>query len=151
MSIETRTKPTPELTRKQKLMRRLIVPIAVAAGLGVGNHLYSDGPEEEDVTPISSTEYLDDAVDAAQDPYNSETDSKIVSNITPDSENPTASEAVQNNEQVKDFMKNNPDEVPSIIASSNSLGNVTYSIDLVGRDIDGDGDKDAVAVPSEKQ
>lgn len=97
---------------------------------------------------------IDHAQESAQTPYDPSTDELVIGNIRVKPGNPelnSASQAVLNNSEVKTFMAANPNEAASIEASSLVLPtNASGEYAVVARDVDNDGDTDAVAVSSSK-
>lgn len=93
--------------------------------------------------------YTDLAQESAQIPYDPSTDELVIDGIRIKPGDParnSASEAVLGNQEVQSYMASNPAEAPSLEASSLSLPtNETGEYVVVKRDIDNDGDTDAVA------
>lgn len=101
--------------------------------------------------PVSAPEsYTDKAQDSAQQSYDPSKDELVIDGIRikpHNSELNSPSEAVLGSKDVQSFMAANPDEAASIEASSMALPtNEAGEYVVVNRDIDADGDKDAVAV-----
>lgn len=100
--------------------------------------------------PVPET-FTDHVVESAQHPYDPATDEMVIDGIRikpGNAHRDTPSEAVLGNSDVKAYMTDNPDEIASLKTSSLSLPSTesgTYAV--VERDVDNDGDTDAVAVP----
>jgi hypothetical protein len=96
--------------------------------------------------------YVDLAQESAQQPYDPTTDELVIDGIRvkpADESRNTPSEALLSNPEVANYIAQNPDEAASLEASSLDLPtNESGEYVVVGRDIDNDGDTDAVAVPA---
>ncbi len=91
--------------------------------------------------------YTELAQESAQIPASS-TDTVLLKNIklnVNDSDKNSGSEAILNNKRVQQFMDDNPDERAAIISSANALP-AAGKYAIVERDINGDGEGDAIAV-----
>ena len=123
--------------------------LTAIAGVGaVAATAYLALPRGEQTPAPQPETYTEKAQDAAQQPYNPSTDTLVVGNIKVHPRNPnrnTPSEAVLGNSEVKTYVVNNGDESSSLTASSMALPQAE-SFAVVTRDIDHDGDPDAVAV-----
>ena len=121
--------------------------LAVLAFIG-HNSLSSDEPspeERRDTSPSVGYEaYKEAAVESAQNPLDRETETPVVDNIVvPSGMIPT--EYIPNDPRYIEYLTKNPTEKTALVTSLNSqktLDTDTYAI--VERDIDGDGDTDAV-------
>lgn len=81
--------------------------------------------------------------------YNPETDEIVIDGIHIKPNNPaknTPSEAVLSNSEVRDYMAEHPEEKAAIITSANSLPSMTKEAAIALRDVDSDGDTDAIAI-----
>jgi len=108
-------------------------------------------PRGEDKPAPQPETYTEMAQDSAQTPYDAANDVLVSDNIRISPRNAqkdTPSEAVLSDAGVQTYVVDNPDQSSSLTASSMSLPQAEgYAV--VERDIDGDGDTDAVAVPKE--
>lgn len=109
-------------------------------------------PRGGDQAPAPVPESFSDQVqESAQKAYDPSTDELIINGIKikpANSNKNSASEAVLSDTEVQAYMAENPDEVASLETSSLSLPSTesnTYAV--VKRDVDNDGDTDAIAVP----
>jgi hypothetical protein len=129
----------------------IMVGVGTAALLALGFAPRShDAPAP---TPTPDT-FVDQAQQSAQTPYDPAKDELLIGNIRvkPGNSNlNSASEAVLGNPDVKAFEAANPDETTSLEASAMVLPtNASGEYAVVARDVDNDGDSDAIAVPSNK-
>ncbi len=108
-------------------------------------------PRSNEAQAPAPESFTDQVQESAQQSYNPETDKLVIDGITispADTTIDTPSEAVLANPDVQTYIANNPDETASLETSSMSLPSTessTYAV--VERDVDADGDTDAVAVP----
>lgn len=136
--------------------RRSGVPGALLALGAIGTTAWLSGAfsGDNEPAPVPAT-YAEQAADAAKKPYNPATDTIVIGNMRIQPGNPafdTPSEAVLGNNEVKQYEAANPDEVSSVTSSALALDVPdSANIGLVERDIDGDGDKDAIAVELKNQ
>jgi len=124
---------------------------ALAATAAVGATLFLTHNSGAEPAPNGLLSFTERAQDSAQTPLQKD-DKVLIDGIMLDptkSDMNSGSEAVRNNEEVQEFMRDNPDEKAAIVSSAYTLPAVDeYAI--VERDIDNDGDGDAIAVPVEK-
>ena len=138
-------------TEPKKINLKLMFGVGGAALLALGFLPRSHDAPAPAPTPES---LIDQAQESAQTPYDPSTDELLIGNIRLKPNNPnlnSASQAVLGNPDVQAFTAANPDEATSIEASAMVLPTDTsgeYAV--VARDIDNDGDTDAVAVPAGK-
>ena len=136
---------TPEKRSKvrEALSLGLIATVAVLAAPRPG--FMTESPEP----PKSPTTLLEGAEQAPQTPFNPETDKAIIKIRVKqnDTEKNSPSEAVLNDNRVIEYMNKHPEESSSLETSANSLPGSAEKIVITSRDVDGDGDKDTVAVP----
>lgn len=128
-----------------------IVPIILGvAGVATAVVLGGQAVTGNTPPPEPKKTLIEHAQDAASKPYDPATDTIVIKGLTigPSSKNGTASEAVLNDPQVQSYIAKHPDESSSLTTSAESLNSSDAPFDVVKRDIDGDGDTDAVAVPA---
>ncbi len=147
--IETNTPRSESEKGHSTLATAGIVGAAALVALGFAPR----GQEAPAPSPQPET-YTDKAQDSAQHAYDPSKDELVIDGIRikpNDSNLNSPSEAVLGNTEVATYIVNNPDEAASIEASSLSLPtNASGEYVVVSRDIDADGDADAVAVPAGK-
>lgn len=126
-----------------------IVGAAALVALGFS----SRGQETPSPSPAPES-YTDKAQNSAQQAYDPSVDELIIDGIRIKPGNTSLnspSEAVLGNAEVATYIVDNPDEAASLEASSLALPmNASGEYVVVERDIDADGDTDAVAVPAGK-
>jgi hypothetical protein len=126
----------------------IAVGLTALAALAVGPRSH-DAPK-----PIPEPEsYTDLAQESAQEAYDPVKDELVIDGIKIKPGNPernSASEAVLGDPAVKEFMQQHPDETAAVESSALALpSSETGEYAVVKRDIDADGDTDAVAVPKQ--
>lgn len=140
--------PQRPLERTPSMLPRIALVGAVA-----GTAAWLFAPKHDDAPDPTPPTYSEQAEQSAEHPYDPAKDTLIVDDIKVmpnNSHKDTPSEAVLNNEEVNQYIDTNPDESTSLYASATSLDDhPEYAV--VERDIDGDGDKDAVAVPVDEK
>lgn len=143
MNTEKQTSITNERPRHS---RRIVESLAAVATAGVAIATFNTLSDNEAPQPTYS--YTELARDSANTSLQ-EDDKILIDGIKldpNDSDKNSGSEAVLNSEKVQLFMKENPDEAAAIKSSAFNLPAVgEYAI--VERDINGDGEGDAIAVP----
>ena len=123
------------------------VAVTTAAGFvallafGIANSMDTDSPEPK---PLNNKEYLDAAAKSSKDDQNPD-DKVLIPYIEQNSEH-TAFSSVFENPAVATYILENPSEKAAIQASATNVPHSPDGYALVGRDIDGDGDKDAIVV-----
>lgn len=128
--------------------RRLSVPATIAlGGAVVSSALWLAGPRPDDAPKSTDPTLTEYAQESANTPYDPSKDKLVIDNVTLSPENNTPSEAVLGNESVQTYIASNSDEELSLVASATSLPTDYEEYAVVERDIDNDGDTDAVAVP----
>ena len=139
----------PEQYDSPRVSSRLLkVGVAAAGVAAAAGILLPRSGNELPPEPQSFNEHIQESV---QKSYNPKTDELLIDNVNikpNDPNNDTVSEAVQNNTEINAYKQDNPDEVPSLVTSAYSVPSAE-SYYVVGRDVDGDGDKDAIVVASE--
>jgi hypothetical protein len=148
--VATEAALAPE-TETKKSRIGLMLGVGAAALVALGFYPRSHEAPAPAPTPDS---LIDQAQESAQVPYDPSTDELLIGNIRVKPANPnlnSASEAVLGNPDVKTFTAANPDEASTVEASALVLPtNASGEYVVVARDVDNDGDTDAVAVPSGK-
>lgn len=140
-TVESRTERSPG--------RVLTALGATAAVLGTAWLVAPRSPDAPQ--PDDTKNFTEQVAESANHPYDPAKDELVIDGIRVKPGNPelnTPSEAVLHDPRVKEFVVDNPDESSSITTSAMSLpgGN---EAGIVMRDVDHDGDKDAVAVQIE--
>mgnify|MGYP000854685729 CR=1 FL=1 len=141
----------PEQVRDHRPGRVLTALGATAAVLGTA---WLAAPRSHDAPlPDDKKTFSEEVAESAQKPYDPAKDELVIDGIRVKPGNPdrnTPSEAVLGDPRVKAFVEANPDESSSVTTSAMSLpgGN---EAGIVMRDVDHDGDKDAVAVQIEEE
>jgi hypothetical protein len=133
-------KRTPELSRNA---RRTIT--ALGAATAVLGTAWLAGPRSHDAPqPDDKKNFTEQVIESAHTPYDPATDELVIDGIRV-KPGGTPSEAVLGDPRVKAFVENHPDESSSVTTSAMSLPGGDEA-GIVMRDVDHDGDKDAVAV-----
>jgi hypothetical protein len=138
---------TPKTNKSESLVPLLSAGAAIVGIAATANVLNAAPDKPAPVKPESFTEKVQES---AQVPYDPRTDELKIANIrvkpgSPNKNNP--SEAVLRDPEVQQFVENNPDEASSVTTSAMSMPADTREAAVVMRDVDHDGDDDAVAVP----
>lgn len=135
-----------DLSQREKLRRRF-APLALLLG-GIATSLTINALGNDHAPEKEIKSYTELAQDSAERPLHTG-DTILIDGIKLDATDPdrnSGSEAVWNDEEVQQFIRDNPDEKAAVISSAYNLPAVeTYAI--VERDINNDGDGDAIAVP----
>lgn len=143
----TSTQPEHIDTARFNKFGKRLAAVALVGGLALG---FAPRGEQEAPAPEPKS-LIELAQDAAHIPVNVETDT-LIANVVVNAKNPTPGEAVFNNPAVKAYTAENPDELTSLETSTYSLPfSESGKYAVVERDIDKDGDSDAVAVPAEEK
>ncbi len=149
-TTEKKSTPNDPSERRSRMPETLLALGAIGATAWLSGAFSGDN----EPSPLPAT-YAEQSADAAKKSYNPATDTIVIGGMRIQPGNPkfdTPSEAVLGNSEVKQYEAANPDEVSSITSSALALDVPDgATIGLVERDIDGDGDKDAVAVEIKDQ
>lgn len=141
--------PTPDVRRRPE--RGLpVAPLLLGLGAVAATALFAL-PRPGGEAPASPERYTESAQNQADVPLSAD-DTVLIDNIKVKAGNPkadTASEAVLGDPRVKAYVDSHPDQSSAITASALSLPYTGGEYAIVERDIDDDGDGDAVAVPIE--
>jgi hypothetical protein len=143
---------TPENPRKRIRTGNVIKSVGVVAAAGLLT-TWVAGPRGADKpAPDQPPTYGELAQQSAQHPYDPSQDELLIGNIKikPSSQHRDfPAGAVLHEPRVHEYAVAHPDESTALTDSSLSLPSAeSYSV--VARDIDHDGDTDAIAVPNEK-
>lgn len=128
--------------KNKNILKIVSVPAVALAAVALASS------QDADPTTVEKT-YQEHAQDAAQTPYDPATDELVIDNIRVKPNNDkknNPSQAVLNDARVQDYADQHPEESTSLTASSMALSSHSNEFVVVKRDIDNDGDTDAVAV-----
>ncbi len=132
----------PQLRRRKRTRDVLGVSAAL---LAAGGTYWLVGPRAHDAPPEPTKTFEDAVTDSAQRPYDPAKDELVIGNIRVKPGH-TASYSILTNERVKAFEATNPDEKASIMTSAMTVPSNHSKYAVVERDVDNDGDTDAIAV-----
>jgi hypothetical protein len=145
------SKTETQTTRTERTPGRVLTALgATAAVLGTA---WLAAPRSHDAPqPDEHKDFTEQAAESAHEPYDPAKDDLVIGNIRVkhgDPKRDTPSEAVLSDPRVKEFVAEHPNESSSITTSAMSLPGGKEA-GIVMRDINHDGEKDAVAVEINK-
>jgi hypothetical protein len=138
-------------TKSSESLFPLITTGVALAGIA-GTAMALSGPQEQPKQPVQPESFTEQVQESAQTPYDPATDELVINGIKVKPANANRnnpSEAVLGSEKVQEFVAQHPDESSSITTSAMSLPSDAKEAGIVLRDVDHDGDTDAVAVELE--